>query len=221
MHAEIKTTGHKAIALRLGVDIGGSAPVDRNVEGVVDMTLDATQHYDTPLTKERLFLWHSAMFPSGISGLSLIKAGAWRNDIDGAMQIISGGFGREKIHYEAPPAAHIDTEMARFLAWFNEDLHGDPVIKAGIAHIWFEMIHPFDDGNGRIGRAIADMALAKADDSVHRYYSLSNQIHHDRKYYYLALEKAGKGELDITLWLEWFLGCLYLRTRHTGISSIW
>jgi Fic family protein len=198
-----------SIALRLGLDVGGSSLVDRNVDGVVDMTLDATQHYDLPLTKARLFGWHRAMFPTGISGLSVIRSGAWRDDIGGPMQIVSGGYGVEKVHYEAPPAEHLEQEIASYLDWFNHDKTDDPVIKAGIAHIWFEMIHPFDDGNGRIGRAIADMALAKADMSPHRYYSLSSQIHLERKEYYRALEKAGKGGLDITLWLEWFLACLY------------
>lgn len=198
-----------SLALRLGVDIGGSAPSDRDVEGIVDMTIDATRHYDTPLSAARLFDWHRAMFPSGISGLSMIRVGCWRDDIGGPMQIVSGGFGRERVHYEAPPAASIDAEMTRFLQWFNTDHTDDPVIKAGIAHIWFEMIHPFDDGNGRIGRAIADMALAKADSSPHRYYSLSGQIHQDRKAYYQALEQAGRGTMDLTLWLEWFMACLY------------
>ncbi len=207
-----------SLALRLGVDIGGLAPVDRHVDGVVDMTLDATQHFDAPLTKKRLFSWHRAMFPTGISGLSVIRTGAWRNDAGGPMQIVSGEFGKEKVHYEAPGAPIINQEMERFLQWFNHDQNDDPVIKAGIAHIWFEMIHPFDDGNGRIGRAIADMALAKADNSPHRYYSLSNQIHHDRKAYYQALEKAGRGELDISLWLQWFLECLHRSIESAEIT---
>lgn len=211
---------------RLGVDVVGSVPSGHNAAGVVDgivgMTIDATRHYDTPLSAARLFDWHRAMFPSGISGLSMIRVGCWRDDIGGPMQIVSGGLGRERVHYEAPPASSIDAEMAHFLQWFNTDHTDDPVIKAGIAHIWFEMIHPFDDGNGRIGRSIADMALARADASPHRYYSLSGQLHQDRKAYYQALERAGRGTMDLTLWLEWFMACLYrsIEAAETTLHTV-
>ena len=197
-----------SLARRLGVDIGALAPADRDVYGVVDMVLDATQRHDLPLTAERLFAWHATLFPTGYSGLAKIRTGAWRDDSQGPMQVVSGPLHRQKVHYEAPPAAMLDAGMTDFLRWFNMDQQDDPVIKAGLAHLWFVTIHPFEDGNGRIARAVGDMALARAERSVQRYYSLSAQIQRERKDYYDWLEKSQKGTLDVTDWLEWFLGCL-------------
>ena len=197
-----------SIARRLGVDIGALTPADRNVEGVVEMMLDATGKYDEPLTVERLFGWHAALFPTGRSGMSRITVGAWRNDESGPMQVVSGPIGRERVHYEAPKAAALDQEMNAFINWFNNNNDIDPVLKAGIAHLWFVTIHPFDDGNGRIARAIADMALARSEKSSQRFYSMSAQIRQERKAYYDILEATQKDALDITPWLEWFLGCL-------------
>ncbi len=197
-----------SIARRLGMDIGGLLQVDRNVEGVVEMMLDATQSFEAPLTKERLFDWHAALFPAGRSGMAKIIVGDWRDDKQGPMQVISGPIGRERIHYEAPPAKLVDREIRAFLNWFNDVTAIDPVLKAAIAHLWFVTIHPFDDGNGRIARAIADMALARSEKSPRRFYSMSAQIRIERKGYYDTLEATQKGELDVTLWLEWFLNCL-------------
>jgi Fic family protein len=197
-----------SLARRLGMDIGALTPAERNVEGVVEMLLDATQKFDVPLTAERLFDWHAALFPTGRSGMTRIRVGAWRNDRSGPMQIVSGPAGRERVHYEAPVAKRLNREMRAFLAWFNGPGSMDPVLKAGIAHIWFVTIHPFDDGNGRIARAIADMALARSENSSQRFYSMSAQIRAERKAYYDILETTQKGNLDITDWLEWFLGCL-------------
>ena len=199
-----------SIARRLGIDIGALAPADRNVDGVVDMVLDATQHYQQNLTQERLFAWHAALFPMGYSGLSQILVGAWRNDALGPMQVVSGPVNRQKVHFEAPPAPFLMPEMAQFLLWFNIDQQDDPIIKAGLAHLWFVTLHPFDDGNGRIARAIGDMALARADGSAQRFYSLSAQIGRDRKNYYDLLEKTQKGTLDVTQWLSWFLNSLLI-----------
>jgi Fic family protein len=198
----------------LGLDIGGLLPVDRDVEGVVEMTLDATRNYDRPVTRARLFDWHAALFPTGRSGMSPIRVGAWRDDRDGPMQMVSGAYGRERVHYEAPPASRLEAEIAAFLAWFEAPPHGDdPVLRAGIAHLWFVTIHPFDDGNGRIARAVADLALARAEASRQRFYSMSAQIRQERKAYYDTLERTQRGSLDITDWLDWFLGCL---TRAIG-----
>jgi len=197
-----------SIARHLGIDIGGLMPADRNVEGVVEMMLDATQYYGKPLTAERLFSGHAALFPTGRSGTSKIKVGAWRDDKTGPMQVISGAIGKERVHYEAPGAGRLRTEMKRFLDWFNKKDSSDLVLKAGIAHLWFVTIHPFDDGNGRIARAIADMVLARSEQSAQRFYSMSAQIRQDRKLYYDILEATQKGNLDITDWLEWFLDCL-------------
>jgi Fic family protein len=197
-----------SIARRLGIDIGGLAPADRNVEGVVEMTLDATQNYSAPLTAERLFGWHAALFPTGYSGMSKITIGRWRDDSKGPMQVVSGAIGRERVHYEAPGATRLDKEMTAFLKWFNETDQTDPVLRAGLAHLWFVTIHPFDDGNGRIARAIADMALARSEQSSQRFYSMSAQIGTERKIYYEMLEQTQVGGLDVTPWLEWFLGCL-------------
>jgi Fic family protein len=197
-----------SIARRLGMETGALPPADRNVEGIVEMMLDATQKYKEPLTVERLFGWHAALFPTGRSGISKIIVGAWRDEKSGPMQVISGPYGKETVHYEAPVAGRLDADMKSFLDWFNSQEDIDPVIKAGIAHLWFVTIHPFDDGNGRIARGIADMALARSEDSPQRFYSMSAQIDSERKAYYDILEKTQKDDLDITPWLQWFLACL-------------
>ncbi len=197
-----------SIARRLGIDIGALAPADRNVEGVVEMLLDATQHYDKPLTAKRLCGWHASLFPTGWSGLRKITVGGWRTEKSGPMQVVSGAPGRERVHYEAPAARKLDHEMKAFLEWFNKNDAIDPVLKAGVAHFWFVTIHPFEDGNGRIARAIADMALARSEKSPQRFYSMSAQIRLERSTYYDRLEAAQKGGLDITSQLEWFLECL-------------
>jgi Fic family protein len=197
-----------SIARRLGIDVGALAPADRNVEGVVEMMLDATQKFNEPLTDERLFGWHAALFPTGRSGLSKIIVGAWRDEKSGPMQVVSGPHGRAKVHYEAPVAGRLDAEMKSFLDWFDAAVDTDPVLKAALAHLWFVTIHPFADGNGRIARAIADMALARSEDSPQRFYSMSAQIQQERNDYYDILETTQKGDLEITPWLEWFLGCL-------------
>ncbi len=197
-----------SIARRLGIDIGALTPADRDVEGVVEMMLDATRKFTDPLTAERLFDWHASLFPTGRSGMTKIAVGAWRNDKTGPMQVVSGPVGRGRVHYEAPAADRLDTEMTAFLDWFNRNEPTDWVLKAGVAHLWFVTIHPFDDGNGRIARAIADLALARSENSAQRFYSMSAQIREERKAYYAILEAAQKGDLDITPWLEWFLDCL-------------
>lgn len=197
-----------SIARRLGIKIGALTHIDRDVEGVVEMVLDATSHYDKPLTAERLFDWHAAMFPTGRTGMRKITVGGWRDDSSGPMQVVSGPYGREHVHFQAPNAERVVTEMATFLTWYNRKSDVDPVIRAAIAHLWFVTIHPFEDGNGRIGRAITDMALAKSERSAQRFYSMSTQIQQERKAYYEMLEATQKGDLDITRWLDWFLNCL-------------
>lgn len=197
-----------SVARRLGMDIAGVAPSDRNVEGIVDMMLDATQKYDQPLTMDRLFGWHSALFPSGRSGMNKIIVGNWRDDKNGPMQVVSGPVGKERVHYEAPAAARLNKEMKSFLSWFNTPTGTDPVLCAALAHLWFVSLHPFDDGNGRIARAIADMMLARSEQSSRRFYSMSAQIRAERKAYYDILEHTQKGTLDITDWMDWFLDCL-------------
>jgi len=197
-----------SIARRLGMDIGALAPADRDVEGVVEMMLDATSHYDRALNKERLFSWHAALFPTGRSGLRKIRVGMWRDDTDGPMQVVSGPVGKEHVHFTAPPAERIDAEMTAFLDWFELEGATDSVLKSGVAHLWFVTIHPFDDGNGRIARAIADMALARSEHSAQRFYSMSAQIRAERKAYYDMLERTQKATLNITSWAEWYLGCL-------------
>lgn len=197
-----------SIALRLGINIAGLVPTSRNVEGIVEMMLDATQRFSKPLTKERLFDWHAALFPTGRSGMHPIIVGNWRTIDTGPMQVISGPIGREKIHFEAPRADKLEKEMSKFLDWFENHNDIDPVLKAGIAHFWFVTIHPFEDGNGRIARAIADMALARADSIADRFYSLSTQIEFERKDYYHQLEKQQRSTPEISGWLEWFLSCL-------------
>jgi Fic family protein len=197
-----------SVARRLGMDIGGLKAVDRHVEGVVEMMLDATRRYQVPLTAERLFSWHAAMFPTGRSGMNRIRVGEWRDDAAGPMQVISGAIGRERVHYEAPAAARLDDEMSRFLEWFNGRQEADWVVNAAIAHLWFVTVHPVEDGNGRIARAIADMALARSEQSSQRFYSMSAQIQQERADYYDILEKTQKGTMDVTLWMDWFLNCL-------------
>lgn len=197
-----------SLARRLGLEIAGLPKAGRDVEGVVEMMLDATQNFESPLTEDRLFDWHAALFPTGRSGMRRITVGAWRPKKAGPMQVVSGPVGHEKVHYEAPDADRLEAEMSAFLDWFNAPATTDPVLKAALAHFWFVTIHPFEDGNGRISRAIADMALARADRAKERFYSMSSQIEAERKDYYLQLEIAQRGGLDITLWLEWFLGCL-------------
>jgi Fic family protein len=198
-----------SIARRLGVDIGSLAPVDRHVEGVVEMVLDATINSASPLTQARLFGWHAALFPTGYSGLSRIAIGTWRDDAQGPMQVISGPIGRQRVHYEAPPAERLSDEAERFLEWLNAPVQAEPaLIRAGLGHLWFVTLHPFDDGNGRIARAIGDMLLARADGSPQRFYSLSAQIQRERKAYYEILKRTQKGDLDVTEWLLWFLRML-------------
>lgn len=197
-----------SIARRLGVDIGAVAPVDRNVEGVVEMVLDATSHAAAPLSTERLWGWHAALFPTGYSGMDRIAVGQWREDADGPMQVVSGPVGRRKVHFQAPPAEALPVETEKFLSWANEETGEPALVKAGLAHLWFVTLHPFDDGNGRIARAVGDLFLARADGSPQRFYSLSAQIQRERKDYYDVLERIQKGPLDVTGWLSWFLGTL-------------
>jgi Fic family protein len=197
-----------SIARRLGIDVGGYIPVGRDVDGIVEMMLDATQNYHARLSAERLFGWHAALFPTGRSGLHRIAVGALRPVEAGPMQVVSGPFGRERVHFEAPSADRLDSEMTRFIEWFNAGDDLDPVLKAGLAHLWFVTIHPFEDGNGRIARAIADMALARADRTKNRFYSMSSQIEAERREYYEQLEAQQRGSLDVTTWLSWFLACL-------------
>lgn len=211
-----------SIARRLGVDIGALAPVDRHAEGVVDMVLDATTHCAAALTQERLFGWHAALFPTGYSGLSRIRAGACRDDANGPMQVVSGPVGRQKIHFEAPPADRLPREIAGFLDWINGDTQEHPVLKAALAHLWFVTLHPFDDGNGRIARAIGDLLLARADGSAQRFYSMSAQIQRERRDYYDILERTQKGSVDVTTWLQWFLGTLYraIDSAHLTLDTV-
>lgn len=197
-----------SIARHLGIDIAGLIPSSRNVEGIVEIMLNATREFNQPLTKERLWDWHAALFPTGRSGMHPIIVGHWRTLNTGPMQVVSGAIGREKIHFEAPSADKLEHEMNQFLRWFERDLEIDPVLKAGIAHLWFVTIHPFEDGNGRIARAIADMALARADKIPDRFYSLSTQIAAERKEYYNELERQQRHSPEITHWLLWFLDCL-------------
>jgi len=197
-----------SIARRLGMDIAGAVSADRQVEGVVEMMLDATQNFEEPLTAERLFGWHAALFPTGRSGMHKIVAGAWRDDANGPMQVVSGPIGREKVHFEAPKAGRLVGEMRTFIDWANENNGLDPVLRAALAHLWFVTIHPFQDGNGRIARAIADWALARSENSSQRFYSMSAQIRLERNDYYNILERTQKGTLDITPWMAWFLDCL-------------
>ena len=197
-----------SIARRLGLDISGLVYSERHVDGIVDLMIDATKNFDKDLNKERLFSWHSALFPTGESGVYKITAGHWRDDSKGPMQVVSGAVGKEKVHFQAPHASVIENEMRLFFDWFNLEQTTDLVLKAAIAHLWFVTIHPFEDGNGRIGRAISDMILARSDEQAYRFYSLSSQIRKERNSYYDVLEKTQRGSLDITKWIEWFLNCL-------------
>jgi Fic family protein len=197
-----------SIARKLGIEVSGLVPSDRNVDGVVDLTIDAIRNYNSPITVERLFRWHSSLFPSGRSGMYRIISGSWRDDSTGPMQVVSGAMGKEKVHYQAIPAEDIEKEIAAFLEWFNRDSGEDLILKSALAHFWFVTIHPFEDGNGRITRALSEMLLTRSDGSPQRFYSMSSQIRKDRKEYYAVLGKAQKGSLDITHWLVWYLQCL-------------
>jgi Fic family protein len=197
-----------SLARRLGLDAGAVPATDRNVEGIVEVMVDATGGFDRPLTRERLWAWHGALFPAGRSGLRRVRVGAWRDDEQGPMQVVSGPVGRQRVHFEAPPAARLDAEMDAFLAWFEGEPAEDPVLKAALAHLWFVTVHPFEDGNGRIARAIADMALARSEGSGQRFYSMSSRIQQVRRAYYRELERAQSGGIDVSAWGEWFLACL-------------
>ncbi|MFY8095285.1 MAG: Fic family protein [Niveispirillum sp.] len=211
-----------SLARRLGLDAGGLPPVGRHVDGIVEMMLDATQNHRAALTFDRLFGWHATLFPTGRSGMKRITVGGWRTKASGPMQVVSGAYSRQRVHFEAPDADRLDAEMTAFLEWFNNGPVIDPVVKAGIAHLWFVTIHPFEDGNGRIARAIADLALARADNCAERFYSMSGQIEAERKAYYDELERQQKGDVDITGWLSWFLGCLdrALTTADGTLSAV-
>jgi Fic family protein len=224
-----------SIARKLGINIGGLVPTNRNIDGIVEMLIDATHSYQMPLTNKRLFGWHAALFPTGHSGINTIEVGRYRT---GEMQIVSGAMGKERVHFEAIPAKKVKAEMELFLCWFNEKYKNykniksykktqklnalDPVLKAAIAHFWFIIIHPFDDGNGRIARAISDLMLSRSDQTTERYYSLSSQILVERKQYYEILQKVQHSKGDITAWLDWFLHCLKnaLLTTETTLNKI-
>ena len=196
-----------SIARKLGLDVAGMVSSSRDIDGIVEMMLDAAQKFQKPLTSDRLFAWQSALFPTGRSGMVRITVGSWRTAESGPMQVVSGAMGRERVHFEAPAAERVPHEMERFLLWLEQDQGLDPVLKAGVAHFWFVTIHPFEDGNGRIGRAIADLLLSRSDGMAERFYSLSSQIEAERKGYYEKLEACQRGGLDITVWLRWFLEC--------------
>ena len=204
-----------SLARRMGIDIGALPPIDRNIEGIVEVMLDATRQHDAPLTQERLFGWHAALFPTGRSGMRRIVVGAWRRKDSGEMQVVSGPIGRETVHYEAPGHDRLKEEMSHFIKWCNAASDIDPVIKSALAHFWFVTIHPFEDGNGRMARALADMMLARSEKTSQRFYSMSSQIQRERNEYYLVLEHCQKGTLDITQWMEWYLNCL----RHAIAGS--
>jgi len=210
-----------SIARRLGVDIGALAPVDRHVEGVVEMVLDATTNGQAPVTRERLFGWHAALFPTGYSGLAKINIAQWRDDSAGPMQVVSGPVSRQRVHFEAPPAARLPAETGRFIDWVNAapaEPAAPPLIRAGLAHLWFVTLHPFDDGNGRIARAIGDLMLARADGSPQRFYSLSAQIQRDRNAYYDILERTQKDSMDVTAWLSWFFETLHRAVDQAQVT---
>ncbi len=211
-----------SVARHLGLDIGAVAPVDRHVDGVVDMVLDATLNSDKPLSAERLFGWHAALFPTGYSGLNKIITGQWRDDADGPMQVVSGPVGRRKVHFEAPPAHALPKETVDFITWANAATGEPALVKAGLAHLWFVTVHPFDDGNGRMARAVGDLFLARADSSPQRFYSLSAQIQRERKDYYDILERTQKGTMDVTQWLAWFLGTLNraVESAHSTLEKV-
>ena len=196
-----------SVARRLGVSVGGVSVSDRTADGVVEMVLDATQHHDRPLTRERLRGWHAALFPTGYSGVRKITIAGWRTDREGPMRVVSGPMGRQRVHYQAPPAERVAVEMDRFLSWFNSRPPIDGLLRSAVAHLWLVTIHPFDDGNGRIARAIADLALAQMEGTGQRFYSVSAQIRRERSRYYRTLETTQRGTLDITEWLAWFVAC--------------
>lgn len=197
-----------SLARRLGMEAGALPPADRVVEGIAEITLDATRNFDRALTVDRLHGWHAALFPTGRSGMATIRVGTWRDDRDGPMQVVSGPIGREYVHFTAPPAASVGQEMQRFLDWFNAPAAEEPILKAALAHLWFVTIHPFEDGNGRIARAIADLALTRSEGNPQRFYSMSAQIRTERSAYYAILEATQKGHGDVTDWMVWFVGCL-------------
>jgi Fic family protein len=211
-----------SLAQRLCMDIGALAYSDRSVDGIVDLILDATRNCNEAISSDRLFSWHAALFPTGQSGMHKITVGTWRIDSTGPMQVVSGAMGKERLHYQAPDSSVIPQEMDQFMNWFNSKTEVEPVLKAAIAHLWFVTLHPFEDGNGRIGRALTDMLLARADGSTQRFYSMSSQIRKERKSYYDVLENTQKGGLDITDWLAWFLDCLLdaLISSDTTLSLI-
>lgn len=211
-----------SIARQLGIEAGGLITADRNVDGIVEMTLDATSQFNKPLTRERLFDWHASLFPTGSSRIAAIRVGAWRDDHDGPMQVVSGPLGQQTIHFEAPPAVQLDKDISVFLDWYNDDTSLDGVLKAGMAHLWFVTIHPFDDGNGRIARAIADMTLARTEQSSKRFYSVSSQIRNERRTYYKILERTQRSSMNITDWLDWFLGCMLraIDLANTTLESV-
>jgi len=203
-----KNQVRSSIARRLGLNVSGMVSSDRNVDAVVEVMVDATEKFDQPLTRERIHGWHNTLFPSGYSGMLKVLVGRYRDDSSGPMQVVSGPIGKEKVHYQAPPAEILENEMAAFLSWFNREQSIDLVIKSALAHLWFVTLHPFDDGNGRIARALSDMILAQSDGQSYRFYSMSSQIRVERKQYYEILEKTQKSSLDVTGWLQWFLNCL-------------
>jgi len=211
-HEQVRSS----IARRLGLDVAGLIASSRDVDGVVEMMLDATQKFKEPLTSDRLFAWQAALFPAGRSGMVRIAVGSWRTAESGPMQVVSGAIGQERVHFEAPSAERVPFEMERFLSWVESNDRLDPVLKAGIAHFWFVTIHPFEDGNGRIGRTIADLLLARSDGMSERFYSLSSQIEAERKSYYDKLEACQRGGLDITIWLKWFLECFARAIQGAG-----
>lgn len=196
-----------SIARRLGMEVAGLVPSERTVDGIVEVMLDATGNASNALTQRRLFDWHAALFPTGRSGMHKIRVGDWRDDSAGPMQVVSGPIGRETVHFRAPPAAKVPAEMERFLSWFNQGAGTDPLQASSVAHLWFVTIHPFDDGNGRIARALADMILARSEQTSHRFYSVSSQIRRERSRYYETLEETQQGDLEITAWVKWFLEC--------------
>lgn len=208
-----------SVARRLGLDVSGLVHSDRNVDGVVEMMIDATENFDKPFSKDRLFAWHSALFPTAYSGMHKVLVGQWRDDSTGPMQVVSGPMGKETVHYQAPPANNIDSEMKKFIVWINKKQNNDLVIKAALAHLWFVTLHPFEDGNGRIARAITDMNLSQSDNQSYRFYSMSTQIRKERKKYYEILGKTQRGNIDITEWLDWFLNCL-LRALKSSESIL-
>jgi len=211
-----------SISRRLGIEEGGLPPTDRRVEGVVELMLDATGRYDEPLTGQRIFGWHAALFPTGRSGIRRIRTGAWRDDQTGPMQVVSGPIGGERVHYEAPEAPRLGAEMSRFLSWINAPSEEDAVLTASLAHLWFVTIHPLDDGNGRVARALADLLLARSEQSRDRFYSMSAQIRRERSAYYEVLERTQKGTLNVTEWMGWFLGCMdrALEGAEDTLSSV-